>query len=54
MPVEGNINTINAALDNWLARTKVFTQKSFINYINSKGVYIAMTKEKYEKLNSHE
>lgn len=27
---------INAAFDNWMVRTKVFTDKSFCDYINSK------------------
>lgn len=37
--VETNIDTkdvLYAALDNWLARTVVYTAESFANYINSK------------------
>lgn len=30
---------IHSAVDNWLARTKVFTGESFCKYVNSKGVY---------------
>lgn len=48
MTATGEINSPQAALDNWLARTSVYTQKSFIQYINSKHVYFAMTKEDYE------
>ena len=47
---EGNINSINAAFDNWLERTKDFSEKSFIGYINAKGVHKAMTKENYLNL----
>jgi hypothetical protein len=36
MPTRGNVNSFNAALDNWLARTEVFTGQSFCDYVNSK------------------
>lgn len=48
---KGNINSIHAAFEGWLARTKSYTAKSFVNYINSKGENIAMTKKDYDKLN---
>ena len=41
------INSIDAAFQCW---TKKFTQKSFIDYINSKGLHKVITKEQYEKL----
>lgn len=36
LPLEGNVNTFYAALENWEARTTEFTQQSLIDYINSK------------------
>jgi len=30
------INDIQAAIDNWVVRTNQYTDKSFVNYINSK------------------
>lgn len=50
IPGTGNINSIHAAFDNWMARTNEYTQGSFIAYINSKGVYEAMTKEQFTKI----
>jgi hypothetical protein len=52
LPMKGNINSIQAAFDNWLVRTDDHTAESFVEYINSKDAgYTAMTKEKYEQLN---
>lgn len=48
MAVTGPVNSVEAAFENWLARTKKYTQQDFINYINSKGVYKAMTKQEYD------
>ncbi len=36
LPTRGNVNTIEAAVDNWQARTSEYTQQSLIDYINSK------------------
>lgn len=36
IPLPGNINSIHAAVDNWLVRTSKFTDQSLVNYINSK------------------
>lgn len=41
MPIMGNINSIEAALASWEARTDEYTVESFVNYINSKGLYKA-------------
>lgn len=42
---------IQAALTNWLARTKVFTVDNFCAYIMSKGVnIIAMSEEHFNSL----
>lgn len=46
---KGNINSITAAFDCWIARTNEYTAESFIKYINSKNVYQAMTKEQYQE-----
>lgn len=48
-------NEINAALDNWLARTNKYTEQSFCDYINSKrerGLceHVAYTEKEYNKL----
>ena len=45
-------NQINAAFQNWLARTATFTEKSFCKYINDKrerGMtdHVAYTEEEY-------
>lgn len=47
---EGNINSFQSALDSWLARTDDYTADSFCNYINSKGIHKAMTKQDFLKL----
>jgi hypothetical protein len=39
---DGNINSLSAALDNWGTRTKEFTSKSLCEYINSKGIHLAL------------
>ncbi len=43
---------IQAALDNWLARTKHYNSKEFCKYIISKDPvnYIALTENEYKKL----
>lgn len=46
---------INAALENWLARTSVFTADSFCRYINEKAEklstgHVAMTRKQYDKI----
>jgi hypothetical protein len=46
---QGNINSIQAAFDNWIIRTTKYTEKSLIDYINSKGVHKAMTKKNYDE-----
>lgn len=33
---EGHINTLQAAIDNWLARTDKYTATSFCEYVNAK------------------
>jgi hypothetical protein len=45
-------NQIQAAFDNWLVRTKRYTEKSFCDYINDKrkrglSDHIAYTEEEY-------
>ncbi len=47
---EGAINSIDAAVDNWAARTDTFTDRSLCDYINGKGCHIAYTLEEYEKI----
>lgn len=37
IPLNGNIDTIEAAVDNWFARTDKYNDKSLIAYINSKS-----------------
>ena len=55
IPDDGsNINTPHAALDAWLARTSEFTDESFVNYINSKGIYRAFTKEQWDSIANSE
>jgi hypothetical protein len=49
----GSINSVEAAIIAWCARTKVFTQESFIEYINSKGVHEAMSKEEADAKHIH-
>lgn len=49
----GNVNSIDAALDNWLARTQDYSAQSFVNYINSKHVHKAMTKKQYNLFRKH-
>ena len=44
----GPVNTLEAALDNWLARTEEYTAKSFVDYINSKGMHKAFTESDYK------
>lgn len=42
---------IEAAFDNWTARTKVFTARSFADYVKSKDVnIICLTKFEYNKI----
>jgi len=36
LPIEGDINTINALIDNWRARTEDYSKKSLIDYFMSK------------------
>ena len=36
LPIKGSVDTLESALDCWLARTKKITGKSFVDYINSK------------------
>ena len=48
--VEGPIDTLDAALDCWLARTVKFSAESFVAYINSKGIHQALTEEQWKKL----
>lgn len=50
IPNSRNINSIDAALENWLMRTDDFTDESFVDYINSKDVYKAFTMEQYNKI----
>lgn len=45
----GNINSVNAALDSWLARTYEYTEQSFVDYINSKGYDKALTNKEFEE-----
>jgi hypothetical protein len=40
----------NSALNCWVFRTKKHTTKSLCEYINSKGISIAMTEKQYKKL----
>jgi hypothetical protein len=47
---DGYIDSIHSALDNWLVRTEEYTQQAFIDYINEKGVYKAMTVEQFQAL----
>lgn len=54
IPMKGNIDSFQAALDNWLNRTDDFSPESFCEYINGKtrngkSTYIAVTKEQYDK-----
>jgi hypothetical protein len=37
LPINGNIDTIEAAVDNWFIRTDKLSEKSLIDYINSKS-----------------
>ena len=39
---DGNVNSLPAALNGWGARTKEFTAKSLCEYINSKGLHLAL------------
>jgi len=48
-PTNGNINTVEAAVNNWLSRTDEYTAKSLCRYIESKGVHKAMTEEEYKQ-----
>lgn len=48
-PEEGEINTITAAIDNWAARTNEYTDKSLVDYINSKNVHHALTLAEADK-----
>lgn len=43
--------SFNNALDCWLARTKKYTAKSLVKYINSKHTrYVAMTEKQYDRI----
>lgn len=43
--------SFNDALNSWVYRTKIFTAKSLVDYINSKNTgYTAMTEKKYNKI----
>lgn len=44
--------TIEGALQNWLERTKVFTDKSFCKYVMSKDEsFVCLTQKQYDRLN---
>lgn len=45
----GNVNSIDAALDNWLVRTDEYTPESFVDYINSKDIYEAYTINQFKE-----
>jgi len=50
---KSGINSLEAALDCWLARTKEYTDVSFVTYINSKASisgFSAITIEEYNKI----
>ena len=43
--------SIEMALDNWLVRTRKYTSKNFVEYINSKHTgYFAMTESDYNNI----
>lgn len=41
LAIDGPVNSLQAAFDNWIVRTNEYTAESFVNYINSKGVHKA-------------
>lgn len=45
---EGTINTLNAALQNWIFRTNEYSAASFVDYINSKGEVRAYTVQQWK------
>ena len=50
LPMKGAVGSFDAALDNWLARTKEYTADSFVNYVKCKDKsVIFLTFEEYEK-----
>jgi len=52
IPHSGNINTIEAAAENWFIRTREYSSKSLIDYINSKtpmSGFRAMSVEEFNK-----
>lgn len=50
--IQGGVDgTIDAALTNWQARTRSFADKSFCEYIKSKGVHVAYTEKEFQELN---
>lgn len=46
----GAINSLQSAVDNWLARTKKYTSKSFCRYVNSKGLNVAIPQTTFNRL----
>lgn len=52
LPMKGNVNTFNAAMECWITRTNKYTAQSLVDYINSKGVHFAITEEKFNKVKS--
>lgn len=49
--MEGPVNSFQAALDNWLARTDDYTAESFIRYVKSKEPNrIFMTKAQFDEI----
>ena len=51
MTVNGNINTLHAAIDNWLARTSVFSEKALCKYIMGKGTdMVCYTNYQYHRI----
>lgn len=45
-----NVNTMQAAIDSWLSRTDTYTDRSFVDYINSKGMHKAYTIDEYDTI----
>jgi hypothetical protein len=41
MTLYGPVNSLQAAFDCWIVRTSEYTAESFVEYINSKGMYKA-------------
>lgn len=48
--IKGSVNSLEAALDNWLARTEDLSAESFVEYLNSKNTGNAFfTIEQYKE-----